>query len=146
VTVYADPSGNLYIIANSLKEMRGVIGGAIAEMDDVIYLPFPYQDEKLENALYDAFERCHTREPKWVDGLTPMEQYLNVKGYAKAVKNKRCILINWSVDRGYSVIPTKKIPKQGYIHQNEIELHLGRTVSKGDFAIAVNKALTLSTD
>jgi hypothetical protein len=144
VIIYADALNNLYIIPNSEKEMVGVVGGAIAEMDVVNYIAYPYTEEILEETVFSTFEQCHTEVPQWPNGLGPMEQFLNIKGYARAVKGKRYVELCWDIDEGYSVIPTNKIKRQGYIHQVEQKIALGKTIKKGKLATAIKIALSLS--
>jgi hypothetical protein len=145
VSIYADPVDNLYIIPNSEKPMRGVKGGTIAEMDELEYLGFPYTDEALEKVINTAFERCHKYVPEWPNGLGPLERYLNVKRYEKAVIDKRYVCVQWNKNDGYCVIPTKKIPKQGYIYQEEKTIFIGKTITKGSLATALKRALDVAT-
>lgn len=140
VSIYADPSENLYIIPNSEKPMRGVKGGAVAEMDEVNYLEFPYSDELLEKVLLISLEKCHAYIPEWKDGLTPMEKYLHVKRYDKTVIDKRVVFFRWYTNDGYCVIPTIKL-KKGYEVQAELTINLGKTITKGNLATEVKQAL-----
>ena len=76
--------------------------------------------------------------------MTAIEKILGIKGYSKAVKNKKLVLVDWDIDEGYTVTPTEKIPRRGYVHLIELAKKLPLDCSKNRLAEAVIEAFHLS--
>ncbi|RCX07643.1 hypothetical protein DFR58_1503 [Anaerobacterium chartisolvens] len=142
VSVYADPNNNLIIIPNGQSQKWG---GATAEIDIVNEILVPYSDDDLEKALINAMELCYSKDPDADGDISPIAKHLKVKGYSKAVKNKRYICFRWDIDDGYYLIPTEKVPKRGYVHQEDKIIMLGKNIEYGKLAQAVKEALNLAT-
>lgn len=142
VHIYADIKDNLIIVPTARSEKWG---GATMEIDLITQLNLPYSDEELEEALKKALEQCHSKAPNDDLKITVMETFLNVKGYSKAVKDKKLINFNWRIDEGYKITPTQKIPKKGYVHLKDKEIMLGQDLKTGELARAVKEAISIST-
>lgn len=140
VNIYADPNNNLIIISNGQSQKWG---GVTAEIDVVNIMTFPYSDEEVEEALINAMKLCYTKNPD-DDNLSPIEKYLRVKGYSKAVKDKRLVCFRWDIDDGYYLIPTEKIPKRGFVHKEDKAIMLGEAIGKGKLSASLKEALGLS--
>ena len=143
VIVYADAKDNLFILPTGESKR---LCGATMELDILKHLAFPFSDEEVEEALLESMDLCFSEDPDDAPGYrTVMEKYLNVKGYAKAVKDKKCIIFHWDVDDGYSITATQKVPKEGYIHLKDKVISLGMDIKKGELAKALKEAMQLST-
>lgn len=143
VFIYADARDNLFIVPTG--EAKRLYGGTM-EIELIKHLPYPYRDEEVEEALVEAMKLCFTKDPDDAPGYrTAIEKYLNIKGYAKAVKDKKLIEFHWDIDDGYSVIPSQKIPKQGYIDLTDKTIWLGKEIKKGELARALKEAMEIST-
>ena len=140
VNIYADPNNNLLIISNGQSQKWG---GVTAEIDVVNQIAFPYSDEEVEEALIKAMKLCYTKNPD-DDDSSPIEKFLKVKGYSKAVKDKKLVCFRWDIDDGYYLIPTEKIPKRGFVHLEDKTIRLGKAIEKGKLAISFKEALKLS--
>ena len=93
VIVYADAKDNLFILPTGESKR---LCGATMELDILKHLAFPFSDEEVEEALLESMDLCFSEDPDDAPGYrTVMEKYLNVKGYAKAVKDKKCIIFHW---------------------------------------------------
>jgi len=95
--------------------------------------------------LEKGFNLCYSKKtdsdfPK----VTALEKYLNIKGYAKAVVDKKVVSLHWNNDEGYMVTPTTKIPKKGYVKQKENAINLGRKLKSYELAEALQTAMNLS--
>jgi hypothetical protein len=140
VNVYADPKDNLIVIPTSKSKKWG---GVTTEIDIVYQITVPYTDDELEKTLMNVMELCFTKNPD-DDNISPIAKYLNVKSYSTAVKNRRYICFRWDIDDGYYIIPTKKIPREGYSHQQDKIIMLGKNIEQGKLAEAVKEALSQS--
>jgi hypothetical protein len=145
LTVYADSTGNLIIFPTTVAEMRGVTGGAIVGIDLPHQLKPPFDNSVMENEIQKAFDECYSKEADL--SSTPIERFLKIKGYGKAVEGKKLVSVRWTEDTGYVVIPTRKEhkPKRGYIHLNEQSINLGKQFAPGEMAKAVRTAIEIST-
>ncbi|WP_430509153.1 hypothetical protein [Gottfriedia solisilvae] len=142
VTIYVDSKDNLFNVPNGISEKYG---GASMEIDKIRSLDSPYTDNQIEELLKDALSLCFSLNPNEEDtSLTPIEKFLGVKGYAKAVKDKKLIVLNWNIDEGYYITPTEKLPRKGYAHLKKYRINLGLELMKGELAKAVRDAIQLS--
>lgn len=143
VSIYIDIENNLYIIPyGTIKNYKGSTN-ANAQLDIVIYLKYPYTDYELEEAVIKALDLCHSKEPN-IDGVTPLEKFLNVKGYERSVKNKRLVGLRWLQDEGFKITPTQKVPRKGHSHLNDRVIVLGKSLKEGELSKAINKAIDMS--
>ncbi|MGE5396208.1 MAG: hypothetical protein ACM3MK_01585 [Chitinophagales bacterium] len=99
-------------------------------MDVVSQINAPYTDEELYMAVLDAFDKCNSEKPNDISKLTSLERFLNVKGYSKAVKNRRLIIIHWNIKEGYYLTPTVKTPRRGFVHMDNHIKRLGHSFTK----------------
>lgn len=139
IIIYVDPKDNLIIIPTGYSEKTYTIG-----IDLVSQLDAPYNDEEIEHAIKTAYDQCFTKKPDENIKETPIERFLKVKGYKKAVKDKKVINFFWNVDEGYTITPTKMIPKQGYAHMIDRAFRLGHNPQKGEIAKAIREAMKIS--
>ena len=112
VQVYVDKNDNLLVIPTGKSKK---IKNAIICIDIVNQLLIPYTDEELENILRLAFSQCYSKEPDDTTNVSSLERYLKIRGYSKAVKNRKLILCEWDSDDEYYIITTKK-PQKGFVH------------------------------
>ncbi|AIQ49126.1 hypothetical protein R70723_26875 [Paenibacillus sp. FSL R7-0273] len=76
-------------------------------------------------------------------GLTPLEKYIGVKGYAKAVKGRKCIDFSWRINEGYSITPTKR-EKMGFVSIKDKRIDLGEKIVPGKLYRALIEAIEQS--
>jgi len=141
VSIYADSSDNLIIIPTGVQEKWG---GAV-DIDLAVQLNSPYSDEELEKVVFTAFDKCFSITPDEQIKETAIEKFLNVKGYSKAVKDRRFISFFWNDDEGYIITPTQKVPRQGYCHLNDKAFRLGMTPKSNEIAKAIREAVLISS-
>lgn len=114
------------------------------ETDVAQKLATPYSVEELGDKLLLAFDNCYVREHDVRSRITALEKVLGTRGYSKAVKTKKLVLVEWDIDEGVSVIPTEKIPGRGYIHQMSMVKKLPLDCTKSSLAEAVIEAIDQS--
>lgn len=142
VQIYVDVMNNLYVVPTSRSEKWG---GAIMDIDLITQLNSPYTDYELEETLLKALQLCYTKEPSDNLKSTAIEKFLNIKGYGKAVKDKKLITFEWSKETGFTVTPTCKLQKKGYINLDDNKIFvLGHDFEKDALAKAVRESITLS--
>lgn len=140
VSVYADEKDNLLALPAGESEKYG-----LKDLDIVFQLNSPYNDSQLEQFLIGAINKSYSQKADDILRPTVLEKYLGVKGYAKAVKSRRLVGFDWFLDSGYVVMPTNKIPKQGFVHQEDKAIKLGKETKSGELARAFREAMQLST-
>ena len=141
VSIYADTSDNLIIIPTGNSEKWG---GAV-DIDLAFQLNSPYTDEELEESINKALVQCFSLKPNEDIKETVIERFLKIKGYSKAVKERRFVSLFWNVNEGYIITPTKKVPRQGYVHINDKSFRLGLKPQMGEIGLAIREAMKLST-
>jgi hypothetical protein len=119
--------------------------GATVTLDLPSALNYPYTNEELEEKIIYALDQCFSVEPDDNIKVSSLERYLNVKGYNKATKTRKLILIRWTQKDGYKVIPTIRTPKRGYDFNATDTIILGHEINKGALAQAVQDAFNKST-
>jgi len=139
VNVYVDESDNLIAFPTGESEIFGT-----KDLDIANVLNTPYSDNELENLLIETLNQCYSQKPNDTENSSFVERLLKVKGYEKAVKNRKLIGVNWNSDKGYSVIPTRKVPKQGYIDMENAEIFVGKNFKSGELAKAFKEAILMS--
>ena len=139
VSVYIDENDNIIAIPVGESEKYGLMG-----IDIVFSLSSPYSDEQLEQLLLEAMKKCYFQKADDSSGVSPLEKFLKVKGYAKAVKNKRLISFDWFKDEGYIVIPTEKKPRYGFVNIDDKSIRLGTEFKSGMLANAFREAMKIS--
>ena len=140
VVIYTDKKNNLIVIANGLINKWG---GIIKEIDIVEQLNSPYEEKDVEEVLLQMMSKWNTLDPEEV-GLTPLEKFLGVKGYAKAVKGRKCIDFSWRINEGYSITPTKR-EKIGFVSIKDKRIDLGLKIVPGKLYSALIEAIEQST-
>ncbi|WP_033166102.1 hypothetical protein [Clostridium sp. KNHs205] len=141
VSIYADPQNNLIIIPTGCSPTRGTT----VDLDLAVQLLQPYTDQELERMIYQIMDECFSVIPDDEDKVTPIEKLLKIKGYSRAVKERRFISFLWDIDEGYIITPTKKVPRQGYCHMVDKSFRLGMNPKEGEIAKAIREAMKLST-
>lgn len=141
VNIYVDRGNNL--LAIPIGESKR-INGAIVDLDIVNGLQFPYSDENLEKVLKKTLNQCFSQVPNDTTNESSLERYLNVKGFSKAVKDKKLVVFGWNNEEGYYVIPTKKIPKRGFVDIEDKKLYLGNELNDGILAKAIKEAIQVA--
>jgi hypothetical protein len=148
VSIYIDYTGNIILIPTTRAEKKGVIGGAIADIDIAHQLNTPYTNEELETELMKALAECYSKEADMQSKTTVIEKLLNIKGWEKAVNDKKLVDLTWTEEGGYEVTPTRKEhkPKRGYTYLSTQAIKLGKQVAPGGLAKAVATAIEISTN
>lgn len=113
-------------------------GGIIANIDVVKEVENPNSEEQIESALEYVFQKCHSLTPVEND-ITPLEKYLGVKGYEKAIKGTKLVIYSCDREEGYSLTPTKK--QKGFDFLDDKKIHLGHEIIKGNLAKALREAI-----
>lgn len=140
ITVYADTNGEILILScGGSKKYGGTV-----EIDVEQRLNDSYSLEELEEKLMLSFANCYSKVFDENLKVTALEKIVNIKGYSKAVKNKKLILVDWTQSEGYSVIPTDKIPQRGFVHQTENAIFVPLVYPENALAEAVVEAISLS--
>ncbi|MGI6712264.1 MAG: hypothetical protein ACOX4L_06015 [Bacillota bacterium] len=140
VSVYVDEKDNLIVLPSGESDKYGLM-----DLDIVFQLDSPYSDNQLEQLLIDVMDKCYSQKADDTPGPTVLEKYLGVKGYAKAVKNRRFVSFEWFLASGYVVIPTNKVPKHVFVLQEDKAIKLGKVFKSGELARAFREAMQLST-
>jgi hypothetical protein len=141
LTIYIDQNNGIIILSCGESKRWG----GTMDIDVEQRLTSPYSTEELEIKLQNALEQCYSKEVDEYSKTTPLEIVTNIKDYAKAVKTRRLVYLECDLNKGYRVVPTEKIPRQGYVHLEDEEIKLPLNYSKNQLAEAVNKAISLST-
>lgn len=128
-------------------EKRGVTGGAIIDIDIPHKLNVPYNDNKLEDEIDNALKDCYSKEADGISKYTAIEKVLNIKGWEKAVADKKLVILLWNENEGYQIMPMKKEPKpkRGYTAIEEQIIKLEKHFVPGELAKAVRVAIKIST-
>lgn len=63
----------------------------------------------------------------------------------QAAKNRKFVVFGWNYQDGYYVVPTNRIPKQGFIQGKNMKIYLGNELEEGILAKAVKESINLST-
>lgn len=140
VSVYVDKQNDLIAIPHGESDKY-----SLAELDIVLALSAPYTDEDLEAFLLEAYGKCYSQKSNDTTNVSPLEKYLNVKGYSKAIKNRRVVLLHWFKENGYEIVPTNKIPRRGYDHIEEKTFKIGKEIKDKNLSNAFKEAMQLST-
>lgn len=133
IQVYADVCDNLILVPTGFNK-EGLLMG----IDMVIRLDSPYTDEQLETAIFEAMNNCFLKE---ADAASGLERHLGVKGYAKAVKDRRLVIIRREKGVGYIINSSIK-NRENYVFNEEI--NLGEVLEEGIVAKAFRQALAMS--
>jgi hypothetical protein len=141
VGIYINKQNDLYMVPSGSSK---ILGGGTKEINIVNELNAPYTDEAIEELLFITFEQCFSKNPDELVNVTPIELYLNIKGYSSAVRNKKYINCFWNDEIGYEITPTFKVPYNGYRHQMDKKIVIGKKVKPGDLANAVKAAINKS--
>ncbi|KEO83318.1 hypothetical protein [Tumebacillus flagellatus] len=139
VSVYLLSGGKLIIIPKGKSEKWG--GTLEIEIYHVLEEDCP--DNVLEENLLEALEEC-LNKPNEDLSKSPIEKLLN-KRYLQIIKGAKYVALDWSIRKGYSVLPTSNQGKNGFILKKDETLLLGESLQGGDLAKAVRKALELSS-
>ncbi len=140
VDIYVDKNRNLIVVANGLIDKWG---GIIAGIDVVEKLDVPYTEDMLKNLLISMMDKWCSRVP--VEGdPSPLEKFLGVKGYSKAVKGRKLICFSWNNEEGYIIRPSIR-EKKGFSLQDDQKITLGKDIQGNVLADAITQAIEAST-
>ena len=141
VNIYVDKNNNLLIIPTGESKK---LCGALIDLDIVNKLQFPYSDEDLEEILKKSLNECFSKKPNDLTSESSLERYLNVKGFSKAVKDRKLVVFGWNCDEGYYVIPTNKIPKRGFVDIEDKKFDIGKELRDGILAKAIKASIQIA--
>ncbi|WP_441913433.1 hypothetical protein [Paenibacillus sp. MCAF9] len=139
VNIYVSKHKDLFMIPTGSSKKFG-----IAEINIVNELKSPYTDEGIEEKLLLTFDQCFTKNPDELINITPIELHFKIKGWTNAVRNKKLISCMWNDESGYVITPTNKVPYNGYEHQEDDSIVVGKKINLGDLANAVKIAIEKS--
>lgn len=135
VDIYADQRGNLILIANGIIDKWG---GIIANINVVEQLNPPFRSDQLVFVLNSVLERCHSKVPI-ENEVSIIEKHTNIKGFDKATKGMKLVVLGWSKDEGYSLTPTKK-QKKGFRFLDDKKIDLGYEILEEDIVASLENA------
>ncbi len=141
VHIYVDTENNILLFPIGICKERGTT----KEIDLAIEIKYPYTDEQLEKTLIEAMEKCYSLEADSNTQISPIEKYLKIKGYTKAIKDKKMIHFLWDKKEGYYLLPTANQQKKGFKHLANDMIYLGNELKIGELAKSVREAMKLST-
>ncbi len=118
VVVYVDKK---YIFIPTGKDKKY---GGVSDIDSVSEIDITCSDEELYKEIVDAFNRCYSMRADY-ERRTPLEKHLNVKSYSNACKGKKLISLKWTKEDGYTIMPTEKIRKRGYVLMRDSTFFIG---------------------
>jgi hypothetical protein len=142
LNIYFDiKSSNIIIISTG----RNAVYGGTSEIDRIQEVGYPYDAEQLYQKITNSLNNCYSLESYINDKPTPIENYLKIKGYGKAVKGKKLLILSWSLDTGYIIVPTEKIKKRGYVHIQDKMIKLGQELEKNNLLHSIIQATRASS-
>lgn len=141
IHIYVDKLGNLLIIPTGKSQKYF---GAIKELSIVNQLNKPFLENDLYIELVKTLDQCFSEEPDDTTNLSALEKFLDIKGYSKATKNRKLIILQWNNKEGYYITPTKKVPREGFTHLEDKTIMLGDSLECNGLLSAVTKAIELS--
>lgn len=139
VMVYIDEKNNLIANPTGESERYGLTG-----LDIVHELNAPYSDDQLGCFLRKAMSKCYSQKADDMAGLGPLEKHLEVTSFAKAVKRRRLVNFCWHTGSGYTLIPTEKRPRQGFVHLDGKAISVEAGAGNGELGLAFREAMKLS--
>jgi len=113
ISVYADKEDNLYAMPYTWRT-------------EMLTLPQPYDMEALEAFLTTSMDKCHSKEPAGDGEISALEKHFGVKGWVKAEKNLRLVIVVWSDDWGLTLTPMK------WKGSNPTRVPIGKRIELGD--------------
>jgi len=140
ISVYADDKENLYFIPMGIVTKLNYD----SEIDILTILESPYTINIIEDFIHKTFSQCYSKEKKDIYEKGPLEKHFNVRSYSIAVRGLKLVIINWRKKNGYSIVPMKKIPKQGYNSIEDKKVDLGLNPLKGELSVALIEAINNS--
>ncbi|WP_054025025.1 hypothetical protein [Bacillus sp. FJAT-28004] len=98
----------------------------VEQIDVVQTLAAPYSMPELVGKLKLAFEQCFTKDVE-ASRVSPIEKVLKIRGYSKATKNRKLVLVEWKKSDGYLVSPTVRTRGYEFLPDQDIMLPLQYT-------------------
>lgn len=137
VRIYYDVKGTIYLIPTGISRKFNVP----MDIHIVNTLVQPITEDELDALLYKTLDQCYSLYPE-EDSISPIERFLKVRGYSKAVKDKKYVSLGWNTFEGYSVTPTQRSKgKKGYVHLESLTKTFTLEPGKGQLARAVLQAI-----
>lgn len=141
IHINVDKNNKIYALPTGLYPERNVV----VSLNILYILEAPYSDKQLEQLVFKTFDQCYSEEIENINAPGILLEYFNVKSYSKAVKGLKWIGIYWNNDEGYTIIPSNKVPKRGYVHLVDKKKTLGLNPKEGEIAEALRQAIEEST-
>ena len=141
ISLYSDKKGTLYAIPTGLNHKFNIT----VAIDILNILEPPYSDDDVQEFILKTFNQCYTKEREDLNSIGSLEKHFGVKKYSTAVRSLKCIPVDWRKDEGYSITPTKKVPREGFIHLEDKIIILGHNPEEGAIAAAIRQAIDEST-
>lgn len=131
--------GKVYFVPTGENIMLGGTTGInfITEID------FPCEKDKLYKAVENALNNCYKEKVYEIPKVSLLKNYLG-KGYSKANKTIKSFNLEWTKEKGYFFMPTRK-EKNGYFHIPEQVIILGKDLNQDILYDSFNKVIQIST-
>ncbi|WP_106769025.1 hypothetical protein [Paenibacillus faecalis] len=139
LNIYVD-SEKLYICSTQTvnKTYETVEKGFITELNSLS------SEGELQAALFESLKNCNLELLDENPEVSSLEKHLGVKGYDKAIKDKKGVTLFLVPKEGYSITPTEKY-RWGYMGiGDEIHLSVEDALVNNNLAKAVLQAISLS--
>ena len=108
IAVFYDESGRLY----GIPYTHDMEFHANVQIDLVLTLDAPYDDERLERFFQEVFGHCHEMIYELLPrGKSPLQKYTKARSYKQSVIDKGHVGIYWTKDKGYTMRPSWQNPK-----------------------------------
>ena len=116
ISIYIDKHYTLYGVPTTRDKKLG----AIVDTNSVKILNNPYSENDVENFINFLFELCNKTLLETIPKLSGLPNYLGVKSYTQAIRDKKMVLITKD-DCHYIIIPSlrKESPTTHFTLQND---------------------------
>ena len=141
IAIYVDKEDTLYAVPTGENPYYNID----IEIDILNILKSPYSNDEIYDLVIKTFDQCYTMIREDIHDPGPLHNYFNVKTYGRAVKGLKYIYVNWSKDEGYKITPTKRVPREGFIHLEDLEKELGHALTPDTLSYFLKQAISESS-
>lgn len=142
ISVYFDDSGDLLgVPSTEIKKWN-----ALVDIEKIINLKAPYNDEELEKFLESVFDLCYSVTPDELPRQSALQKYLGAKTYSASVKGRGLVALKWLDKQGYEIIPTWQNAKlkNAFNHLEDKAIFIPSDYAKGELARSFRSAMEMS--
>ncbi|RAV19413.1 hypothetical protein [Paenibacillus contaminans] len=128
IDLYFDEKKQMvYILPIGWHSMLGIVEIGIVE-----HLNLPLDSSILLNKVNLCFDLCYSISPPMYPAKeSPLANFLGVRNYREATKNKKLVVITWELEKGYIVYPHSKERSGGYNRLEQFGHLLGNNLNNG---------------